>query len=282
MNKVNLSVLIPTFNEEKNIRYTLDSVGWASEVFIVDSFSADKTLEIARQYLNVRVFQHKFENYSAQKNWALDNLPWSNDWIFILDADEQITSELKEEITKIINDQNIQENGFYVNRRFIFLGKWIKHCGWYPSWNLRLFRQRKARYEDRAVNEHMIVSGPVGYLKNDMIHENHKGLFDWIKKHNKYSTLEAEELFKVLHQKKETGLKPSFFGDPIERKRAIRERIWSKIPLPLIPCLRFFHMYFLRLGFLDGLPGFIFSFLQSVQEFHIAIKLKELKTEHSK
>lgn len=277
MNKINVSFLVPIFNEEKNIRYALNSIDWADEVFVIDSFSQDKTLDIVKEYPNVRVFQHKFENYAAQKNWALDNLPFSREWIFILDADESIIPSLKEEIIQIVNNHEIKENGFYVDRRFIFLGRWIKHCGWYPSWNLRLFRSGKARYEDRTVNEHMIIDGEIGYLKNDMLHDNHKGLFDWIEKHNKYSSWEAKELHESLCDKKKTGLRSSFFGSQVERKRMVRERILPKIHPPLIPLLRFFHMYFFKLGFLDGMSGFIFSVLQSVHEFHIAIKLKELK-----
>jgi len=274
---MNVSFLIPTLNEEKNIRCALDSVNWTAEVFIIDSFSQDKTLEIAQEYPNVKVYQHKFENYAAQKNWALDNLPFLKEWIFILDADERITPELKEEIIKITNDKNIKENGFYVNRRFIFLGRWIKHCGWYPSWNSRLFRKGKAHYEERAVNEHMIIEGEVGYLKNDMLHENHKGIFDWLEKHNRYSSLEAKEIYGVLHNKKETGLKSSFSGNSVERKRAFRERIMPKLPIFLIPLLRFSQMYFLRLGILDGYAGFVFCILQAIQEFHTSIKLKELE-----
>jgi ubiquinone/menaquinone biosynthesis C-methylase UbiE len=127
----------------------------------------------------------------------------------------------------------------------------------------------------------MIVEGKVGYLRNDMVHKNHKGIFDWIEKHNKYSSLEANELYELLYVKKMTGFRPSFFGGPVERKRAFRERIWPKLPLFLVPFLRFSDMYFWKLGFLDGMPGLIFSFLQSAQEFHTAVKLKELRQENS-
>ncbi|MBZ9572236.1 glycosyltransferase family 2 protein [Patescibacteria group bacterium] len=271
MKQVNLSILIPTFNEKKNIKYALESVRWANEIFIVDSFSTDETLEIAKTYPNIKIFQHPFENYSKQKNWALDNLPFSNDWIFILDADEQITSQLKQEIIEKVSKKNNNIRGYYVNRRFIFLGKWIRHCGWYPSWNIRLFKKGKARYEERTVNEHMIVQGVVGYLKNDMIHENHKDLADWLRKHNRYSTLEAEEFFKT----KKTSLKPSFLGEPVERKRAFKEKFWYKIPFR--PFVLFIYLYFIKLGFLDGRVGFIFSCLRAIQQFHIDLKIKELK-----
>lgn len=271
MKLIPISILIPTLNEEKNIRYALESVKWASEIFVVDSFSIDKTEEICKEYLNVKFIQHKFEGYAKQKNWALDNLPWSNEWIFILDADEQITPELKEELVSIINNPQNDIECWYVNRRFIFLGKWIKHCGWYPSWNLRFFKKGKARYEDRAVDEHMIASGKVGYLKSDMIHEDHKGISAWIAKHNKYSTLEAEEQMK----KRETGFRTKFFGaGPVEKKRVLKNLFYK---LPCRPILRFLYMYFYKLGFLDGYAGFVFCVLRAFQEFYINIKIKELK-----
>lgn len=271
--KINVSVLIPTLNEEKNISHAVESVQWADEIFIIDAFSADKTLEIARTYPNVQTFQHKWENYSQQKNWALDNLPFSNEWIFILDADERVAPELRDEIIKVVNNPYTEESGFYVNRRFIFLGKWIKHCGWYPSWNLRLFRRGRARYEDRAVNEHMICEEPIRYLKHDMIHENFQNLEDWLAKHNRYSTLEAKEF---LRQSRQTGLKASLFSKgSVERKRAIREKIVNY--LPFRPLFLFVYLYIFRLGFLDGKIGFYFCCLRAIQQFHIDLKIKELR-----
>lgn len=275
MNKTKVSFLIPTFNEERNIKCTLDSVNWADEVFIIDSFSTDRCLEIAKKYPNVKIYQHKFENYANQKNWALDNLPFSNEWVFILDADERITSELRDEIKNIVQTPNNKTNGYYANRRFIFLGKWIKHCGWYPSWNLRLFKQGKARYEKRTVNEHMIVDGSVGFLKNDMIHENHKGIKDWIAKHNRYSTFEAQENY----FKKKSKSSGRLFGDVMERRRFLKNLFYK---LPFRPFLRFFYMYFLKLGFLDGSMGFIYCVLKAIQEFHINVKLKEVKLKNKR
>jgi len=270
MLKINISILIPAYNEELNIRSAIESVKWADDIFVVDSFSSDKTLEIAKKYPNVKTLQHKFENYSKQKNWALDNLPIESEWVFILDADERITENLKKEILETISRPE-DFVAFYINRRFIFLGKWIKHCGWYPSWNLRLFKKGKARYEERSVNEHMISYGKTGYLKNDMLHENLRPLADWLEKHNKYSTLEAEEFL----NRKETGLLQSFFSkDQVSRKRAVKEKIFYKLPFK--PFFLFLYLYIFRLGFLDGRVGFVFCCLRAIQQFNIDVKIKEL------
>lgn len=272
----NISILIPTFNEEKNIRHALESVKWSDDVFVVDSFSTDKTKEIAESYPNVKkVHQRAFDNYSKNKNWALDNFGFSNEWIFILDADEQVTPELKKEILEIANNQETEQAGFYVNRKFIFLGKWIKRCGWYPSWNLRFFRNGRARYEERSVNEHMVVNGKTGYLKNDMLHQDHKGIHAWLEKHNRYSLLEAQEFLK----KQETGLKVSFFGDSVQKKRFLKEKVLAKLPFK--PFLVFLYLYFLRLGILDGKVGFEFCVLRAMYQFQIDLKVKELKNENS-
>ncbi|MBI2633432.1 MAG: methyltransferase domain-containing protein [Parcubacteria group bacterium] len=273
--KNGISFLIPAFNEEKNIRFALESCKWADEIFVIDNYSVDQTVAIAKEYSNVKVIQRPFDGYAAQKNWALDNLPWSNKWIFILDADEQITLLLKEELITLIADSSNDIDCWYVNRKFIFLGKWIKHCGWYPSWNLRFFKHSKARYENRAMDEHMISSGKIGYLKNDMLHEDHKGIEAWIAKHNRYSTLEANE----QKTRKRSDIKTYLFSvHPIERKRAFKKLFYS---LPCRPLLRFLYMYVVRLGFLDDSAGFIFCILRAVQEFYINIKLKELKLDHS-
>ena len=146
-----VSVLVPTLDEELNLTECLRSVEWADEVFVVDSFSRDRTVELARSS-GATVVQHAFESYSRQKNWALDTLPFRNDWVLILDADERATSGLRCEIEATL--RNTDYAGFYVNRRFIFLGAWIRHAGWYPSWSLRLFRHRLGRYDDREVHEH--------------------------------------------------------------------------------------------------------------------------------
>ena len=188
-----IAVIILTYNEEANIKQALDSVaGWADEIFILDSLSTDRTLEIAREY-GCHIAQNKFENYAKQRNYALDHLPIHSEWVLFLDADEWLPDALKQEISTLIAITP-EENGFYINRRLIWMGRWIRR-GYYPSWILRLFRYGKGRCEDRAVNEHLIVDGKTGQLRNDFMHEDRKGVTDWIAKHNGYATREALELF---------------------------------------------------------------------------------------
>ncbi len=174
-----LSVLVPTLDEELNLPDCLDSLQWADEVFVVDSFSKDRTLEIARAR-GAHVVQHAFESYSRQKNWALDNLPFRNEWVLIVDADERVTPELRCEVEQVLVSSTAAFEGYYVNRRFIFLGTWVRHAGWYPSWNLRLFRHRLGRYDDREVHEHIVLNGGVGYLRNDLLHFDKRGLEAYI------------------------------------------------------------------------------------------------------
>ena len=145
-----VSVLIPTLNEEVNLPDCLASVGgWADDVWVVDSYSGDRTVEIARE-AGANLVQHVFEGYAEQKNWALENVPFRGGWVLILDADERVLPGLATEITSIVGADGNGYDGFYLNRKLIFYGKWIRHCGWYPSWNLRLFRNGHGRYEQRA------------------------------------------------------------------------------------------------------------------------------------
>jgi len=145
---VPVSVLIITYNEEANIARALDSVvGWAREAFVIDSHSTDRTVAICEEHRDrrVRVWQHPFENYAAQRNWALDHLPWSGDWVLVLDADERVSAELRDELGQLLSSPPPCD-GYLVKFRFIFLGKWLRHASTYPVWILRLFRRSKARY----------------------------------------------------------------------------------------------------------------------------------------
>ena len=271
---VPVSILIPTYNEERNLTACLESVVWACEVIVVDSYSQDGTENIAIGH-GAQFIQHPFENYAAQKNWALDSLEFSQEWVLIMDADERVSPELAVEIAGVVErDQSSRPVGYYINRRFIFMGRWIRHCGWYPSWNLRLFRRGEARYEERPVHEHMVVQGPTGYLQHHLVHEDRRGLTAWLARHNEYSTMEAQARWRAQQYPSSTGLRPQWRGSPVERKRAIREYMWPWLPAK--PLLWFLYLY-LRLGFLDGWQGFAFCLLQGMQEFHVGLKLRELR-----
>jgi glycosyltransferase involved in cell wall biosynthesis len=271
---VPVSVLVPTLDEELNLPDCLDSVQWADEVFIVDSYSHDRTLEIGRAR-GAQVVQHPFDSYSRQKNWALDTLPFRNDWVLIVDADERVTPDLRCEIERVLSSAATFE-GYYVNRRFIFLGTWVRHAGWYPSWNLRLFRHRLGRYDDREVHEHIVLNGRAGYLRNDLVHLDQRGLEAYIARHNRYSTLEAAARLKAERNAADRARLPvSLLASPVQRKRFVRERIWPAVPLK--PFALFVYMYVLRRGFLDGRAGLALCVFHAFQEFMVGLKLAELR-----
>jgi glycosyltransferase involved in cell wall biosynthesis len=275
-NRMPIAVMIPTKNEEKNLPYALESVKFADQVFVLDSGSTDSTRQIAES-MGATFVHHDWEGYAAQKNWGLDNLPITQPWVFILDADEVITPELRDELIKVAREDKREENGFYVNRFFIFLDKRIRHCGYYPSWNLRFFRRGKARYEVREVHEHMIVDGKVGYLKHDMEHNDRRGMEYYIAKHNHYSTLEARELFRIEQAQTQGTMRYSPFGGPLERRRWVKHVIWPKLPAKWF--FRWLYMYVLKLGILDGITGFHFCLFLASYEHQITLKLAELRRE---
>ena len=192
--------------------------GWADAVHVVDSESTDATREIAER-AGANVVIRPWLGYARQKNWALDNLPLKADWVFILDADEAILPELRDELLAIARRpvDEVREGGFHINRYFIFLGRRIRHCGYYPSWNLRFFKRGRARYEEREVHEHMLVDGETGYLKGHMEHYDRRGLEAYMAKHNVYSTLEAREIVRSERGEGGGDLRPSPFGGPLAR-----------------------------------------------------------------
>lgn len=252
-----LSAIILTFNEEQNIENCLKNIcAWADEVFVVDSYSTDKTMEIVQKY-GVRFIQHPFEAQAQQFNWALDNLKIRNEWVLRLDADEYLTEELKNEIVKMLKNVSNEINGFYIKRRVYFMGRWIRHGGYYPAWFLRLFRYGKARSEERKMDEHIVLlSGKSESLKNDFIDNNQKSLEWWTAKHNNYSSREAKELVES-YQEMQKGL-----GGQAVMKRWLKQKVYLRLPLFWRAFLYFVYRYFLRLGFLDGKEGLIFHFLQ--------------------
>lgn len=273
----NITFLIPTKNEEKNLPHALESCQFADRVFVLDSGSTDGTEDVAKRY-GASFHYHAWEGFARQKNWGLDNLPIETDWVFILDADEMITPALQKELLRIASCAAIaQSAGYYVNRYFVWEGREIRHCGYYPSWNLRFFRRGKARYEERDVHEHMVVDGAVAYLQGEMHHEDRRGREYLWQKHLHYADLEANEMLKSSSHKSTAGLKPSFFGNALERRRAIKERVWPYLPARWV--LRFFYMYILKRGFLDGSAGLDMCLFMSRYEREISRKYHQLKAE---
>lgn len=246
MNKI--SVAIITQNEEKNIRECLESLRWADEIVVVDSGSTDKTQEICRQY-GARVFEERWQGFAGQKNSAVAKA--RNGWVLSVDADERVPAELQEEIVRVL-DQKSPLDGYFLARKNFFLGKWIRRCGWYPDFNLRLFRKDRGHFEDREVHERVEVQGKVGYLRNPLEHFTYRSLSDFIQRLDRYSTLAAREMKKEGRRFRYPDL---FFRPPFT----------------------FIQMYLIRAGFLEGYFGFLLSVLYSFYTFVKYSKLKELQ-----
>jgi glycosyltransferase involved in cell wall biosynthesis len=262
--KAPISVIILTYQEEANLGTCLANVAdWASEVFIVDSYSTDGTAAIA-QNQGVPVWQNPFENFAQQRNWALDHLPLTNPWVLFLDADELVSEELKAEITKILPNLGADLGGLYTKRRFIWMGRWLKRGGMYKQ-VLRIVRRDGARVAMAGWREYMQVKGRTLLLKNDLIHQDHKGVGDWILKHDRYASQEADELMASYAGRSltEHWHAPDDPGRVVtENERIVKLRnFWNRLPLLWRPPLSFFIKYCLMLGFLDGIPGAIYYFL---------------------
>lgn len=282
--KIPISVLIPAKNEEANLPACLESLNRADEVFVVDSQSSDRSVEIAEQY-GATVVQFNFDGrWPKKKNWSLENLPFRHEWVLIVDCDERIPPELWEEIEAAI--QNSDYDGYYLNRKVFFLGTWIRHGGRYPDWNLRLFKHRKGRYEnlkteeirntgDNEVHEHVILDGSSGYLKNDMLHIDFRDIYHWLERHNRYSNWEARVYLNLLNSKDDSGtIGANLLGNAVQRKRFLK-KLWVRLPFK--PTLRFLLFYIIQLGFLDGKAGYIYGRLLSQYEYQIGVKVYELQ-----
>ena len=282
--KIPVSVMIPAKNEEANLPACLESLSRADEIFVVDSKSSDRSVEIAEQY-GATVVQFHFDGrWPKKKNWSLENLPFRHEWVLIVDCDERIPPELWEEIEAAI--QNSAYDGYYLNRKVFFLGTWIRHGGRYPDWNLRLFKHKKGRYEnlkteeirntgDNEVHEHVILEGASGYLKNDMLHIDFRDIYHWLERHNRYSNWEARVYLNLLNSKEESGtIGASLWGNAVQRKRFLK-KIWVRLPFK--PTLRFILFYIIQLGFLDGKAGYIYGRLLSQYEYQIGVKVYELQ-----
>jgi glycosyltransferase involved in cell wall biosynthesis len=254
------SVIILAYNSELSIGETIASIlPLTDDIHIVDSFSKDRTVEIARG-LGAQVTEHAFESYGAQRNWAIDHCPVRYAWQLHLDADERLTPELLAEIADLPEDA--RETGFILPRLMTFLGRPIRHGGLYPTWHMRLFKNGLGRCEMRKYDQHFyVVSGTTRQLKHDMIDDIRMPLSEWTFRHNRWADAEVEEQ-STNADAQEVRVGANSAGNVIERKRALRER-YNNAPLFLRPFLLFVYRYFFKLGFLDGTEGFIFYVLQT-------------------
>jgi glycosyltransferase involved in cell wall biosynthesis len=246
---MSLSVIIITLNEEQNIAECLASVAWADEIIVVDAQSTDATVEIAKRTAQ-RVFTREWKGFAASKMFALEQA--THEWVLWLDADERVTPELAEEIQSIAGTTSGAYDGYEVARRAFFIGKWIKHCGWYPGYVIRLFKKKSVRFTVTNVHEKVECEGSVGKLKNDLLHYTDENLFHYYAKFNRYTSLAAQDVAKA-------------------------GRTFSLYDLLVRPFFLFFKMYIVRRGFLDGRHGLILSLLSAAYVFTKYAKLWELQ-----
>jgi hypothetical protein len=201
----------------------------------------------------------------------------AGEWVLFLEADERIPVGLRDEIIEAASDAGAQRNGYYIARANHFMGKCLHHGGWSPDWNLRFFRHRMARFEDRIVHEHVMLIGRAGYLKTPLEHNDHKGLERYFDRHNVYSSMEAVEVFRTLNGNRSGNLKASLLNAGPQRRRWIKEFAYRR--LPCRPLFKFLWAYFIKGGLLDGRTGFRYCVLQSFYEYQVSLKLIEIRTD---
>ncbi|MBC7312480.1 MAG: glycosyltransferase family 2 protein [Rhizobium sp.] len=260
-----LAVLILTYNEQLHIARAIDSVSsFADQIFVIDSFSTDQTVEIARS-LGATVLQNPFVNQARQFQWGLDHAPIRCDWVMRLDADEVIEPELAREIGEKLPKLGPDVAGVNLKRKHIFLDRFIRHGGRYPLILTRIWRRGQGRVEDRWMDEHVIVQGGRTVLfDNPFSDHNLHDLGYFTDKHNKYATREAVDVLNRRYRLFAEDAGPTREGSSLQAavKRLIKERIYNRIPFPISTLGYFLFRYLLQLGFLDGREGLIYHFLQ--------------------
>ncbi len=247
-----ISVVVLTFNSEIHIKDCLESAKWADEIVVVDSFSSDDTIKIARQYTD-KIWQRQWPGFAAQWNFAIEQA--AGEWLFILASDEIITAELKYEIGNVIANNN-SASGHFVSRKTYFLNKWIRHCGWYPDHSIRFIKKGAGRFdESKLVHETININGKTAYLKNPILHYSFSNVYDYVQRLNNYTSL-------AVLQMVNGGVKIK--GDEIIKKAAFKA---FKI---------FWNMYIRQAGFKDGMQGLFLSFFSSAYRFITYVKYWEI------
>lgn len=269
-----ISVIVLTQDEETNIGACLESVsGWVREIHVVDSGSTDRTLELVKGF-TPNLHHHRFENYSLQRNWALDHLPLAGEWLLQLDADHRVTPELRRELTARF-EQGIPFDlaGFLIPRRTVFMGRWIRHGGHYPVYQSVLFRRGLGRCEERGYDQHYLVSGRTEILHADIVDVFTESLSEFVVRHRRWAAQEAVE---VARSAKGTNqVQPLRQGTPIEQRRWMRDRYYAAPPV--IRAFGYFlWRYIWKRGFLDGIPGLVFHTVQGLW-FRLLIDLNLLR-----
>jgi glycosyltransferase involved in cell wall biosynthesis len=278
------AVVIITFNEEANLPYALESVrDWANKIYIIDSFSTDKTVEIAKAY-GAKVVQHTFVSFRDQKNWAIDNINSECKWLLFLDADEYLSDEIKTEINAVLANDDFSVNGYYTGIKFFYLGRWLKHGDLYRKL-IRLIRRDKGHFvETSGFREKMVVDGKILSLKSYIVHHDRKSVTDWIAKQIPRIHIDAvarldSSLRDLDECNRKTVDQPTMEGG----WSSVLRRLLCMLPSSIIPFAQFFYRYIIRLGFLDGWQGFIYNFLLQlwypimVEAMYMDLKYKSMK-----
>lgn len=266
------SVLLLARNEEQNLERLMPKLVWCDDVVLVDDTSTDGTPRVARE-AGARVFDRRFDTFAGQRNWALDHVSFRHEWVFHLDADEEIPGELVDEIERATRDTD--RVAFWVPSKLMFFGKWLRHAAAYPVYQVRLGRNPGLRFVQTGHGQREdLAPGELGTLRHALVHRNFsKGLEEWFEKHNRYSTDEAKRAAEVL----EGGWPPigDFLrGDPVRQRRVLKDLSWR---LPFRPLLRFLYLYALRLGFLDGRAGYDYCRLLAAYELMTEVKIREIQ-----
>jgi len=267
-----ISVLIFTKNEELDLPACLRSVSWSDDLHVFDSFSTDKTVQIATQS-GATVQQRKFDNYASQKNAGLHELKFRYDWVLLLDADERVPGPLARQMTEFVSSVSSEVSAARFRRRDYFLDTWLKHAQLSPFY-IRLVRPGKVHYE-REVNEVLKVEGKIAELSEPFDHfPFSKGIRHWIDKHNSYSTMEAKIAFNSMRSGERFSLRQAFFATDFHQRRYHQKGVFLR--LPFRPLIKFAYMMLARRAFLDGRAGIAYALLQSFYEYLIVLKTREL------
>ena len=270
-----VSIVVLTLNEEINIVDCLASCAWCDDVHVLDSGSQDRTLEYS-QAAGADTHVHSFESFGKQRNWAIENIPLKHDWVFHLDADERFTPELVREIDELLKSEPSQD-GFHVPHKLMFMGKWLKRAGGYPTYQMRLFHKLRMRFIDYGHGQREETGSSVGTLDEPYLHYVFsKGVYDWLDKHNRYSSLEALQVIEAPHEK--LRFRGLIARDPIVRRRSWKEFSYR---MPFRPFARWFVMMFLLGGVIEGKPAWTYIRLLTMYEQMIGTKMRLLRRHHA-
>lgn len=270
---MSISILVLTYNEEQNITACLQSVKWSDDVLVVDSFSTDRTVELARQE-GARVIQNKFVNFAEQRNYGLSKGGFKNDWVLHLDADEIVTKELLGEMQQVTKENS--KDAYQLSSKMIFQERWIKHASLFPWYQVRLGRKNRLSFIQVGHGQReTLTPDRIGTLNESLIHHSFsKGISDWVERHNRYSTAEARHFCAQPESTSFDWWHLFAITKPAMQRRALK-RLFAHMPFR--PLFRFFYMYFFRLGFLDGCAGFNYCRLLCVYECLTVLKIKEIR-----